>query len=307
MYFTDSITKVEDALKSPDFLTIPPSTLLDLLQINININKEGKILQGILIADIQLFKACNAWAEAECLRHEKEPSGENKRKVLDERLFCIRFPDMLPADIVNIVTPTGILALEERVHLLENVNGGEKTPKTFPSKDEHIGLFDFVQSGVEVREYSFTTKSEMSFSTIKVQPQHRLVLSGIMLMCLFQGKGEYEVSVTKEHLKDDKTYVKGKSSCSKGLRISCTSTDSKLTIARLNGGGIAQFPYLQLDENCILDVGFVYSIKVAFLNKLAAKPQYMSLIYVSKALDKLSIKLDGTSNGNITALTLDLV
>ena len=305
MYFKDSITKVEDALKSPDFLTIPPSVLLDLLNININKTKKGKARQGILIADIELFKSCNMWAEAECLRQEKDPSGENRREVLGEGLFCIRFPDMLPADIVRIVAPTGILTLEERVHILEIVNDGEKTCKEFPSKDENIVLFGFEQSGEEVRESSLTTKSEVNFSTIKVQPQHRLVLSGIILTSINQGKGEYEVSITKEHLRDDKTYVKGESACVKGMRISCTSIESECVQSIVDG--IVQFPYLGLDEKCLLDVGYVYSIKVALLRKLASKPQSNVDITVAKQPDQLGLKVDGNSNLDITAITLDLV
>ena len=306
MYFKDSITKVEDALKSPDFLTIPPLTFLDLLQINVNKTEKGKTPQGILIADIELFKSCNAWAEAECLRQEKDPSGENKREVLGEGLFCIRFPDMLPADIVSIVNPTGILTLEERIHLLDNINGGEKTCRKFPSKDENIVLVKFDQSGEEVRESSLTTKSEVNFSTIKVQPQHRLVLSAIIVKPVLQGKGEYEVTITKEHLRDDKTYIKGESAC-EGLSISCTLIESESLEGSTPESKKLQFPYLDLKENCFLDVGYVYYIKVALLRKLASKPRSKVLRRVSLLSDQLGLKVDGISNGNITALTLDLL
>ena len=306
MYFKDSITKVEDALKSPDFLTIPPSTLLDFLQINVNKTEKGKTPQGILIADIELFKSCNTWAEAECLRQEKEPSGENKRKVLGEALFCIRFPDMLQADIVSIVTPTGILTIEQRVHLFENVNGGGETPKTFPSKEEHILLINFAQADEEVQESSLTTKSEVNFSTIKVQPQHRLVLSAIIVKPVIRGKGEYEVTITKEHLKDDKTYVKGKSAC-EGLSISCTLIESEYMACLTTERETFQFPYLDLKENSFFDVGYVYSIKVAFLRKLAPKPQSKEENAVAKRPGQLGLNVNGNSNYNIAALILDLV
>ena len=115
-YFGSNITNVDLALKMQDFRNIPNCVLLDMLQLN---DSETDL---ILLSQIEVFKACNAWAEAECLRQELDPSGENKRTVLGDCLFLIGFLSMLPKDLVGIVFPTGILNQDERCALLERAH-----------------------------------------------------------------------------------------------------------------------------------------------------------------------------------------
>ena len=56
---------------------------------------EEKEEHGLLISEVELFQACDKWAEAECGRQELESTGENKRCVLGDCLFLIGFPTML--------------------------------------------------------------------------------------------------------------------------------------------------------------------------------------------------------------------
>ena len=118
-YFWRSVTEVESALESPDFLNIPHKVLLDMLQLN---DTNGRC--RIIVSQVELFKACNAWAEAECLRQKLEPSGENKREVLGACLFLVSFMTMLPEDIVRIVFPTEILNKDEKCALFEAAHSG---------------------------------------------------------------------------------------------------------------------------------------------------------------------------------------
>ena len=119
-YFRNSVTVVENALELPSFLKIPNCVLLDFLQINdSNADlpwEEDKL--GIFVSEKDLFMACNLWAAAECKRQSIEVSGPNKRKVLGDCLFLIRFPSMAGSDITNIVAPTEILNKNEKRDVL---------------------------------------------------------------------------------------------------------------------------------------------------------------------------------------------
>ena len=120
-FFRKKVKPIEEALRSPAFLTIPYEVLLDLLQINdSNISQpwdDAKL--GILISDKELFLACHTWAVAECKRQELEVSGPNKQKVLKDCFPMIRFPCMLKRDIVSLVSPTDILRDDQTALLLE--------------------------------------------------------------------------------------------------------------------------------------------------------------------------------------------
>ena len=121
--FGSSVTDIDVALRMYDFRNIPNYVLLDMLQLN-----DSKT-DLILLPQIKVFKACNVWAAAECLRQELEPSGENKRTVLGDCLFLIGFQSMLPKDLVGIVFPTGILSQDERCALLERAHREGKCKK----------------------------------------------------------------------------------------------------------------------------------------------------------------------------------
>ena len=279
-HFKDSISKVEDALKSPDFLTIPAAILHDFLQMNTVKDDDGKTMLGIFIADIELFKACNAWAEAECLRQEKEPSGDNKRKVLGDDLF-ICFPDMLPVDIVNFVLPTGILTLEEQVELFKDVNGTEKIHKNFPSRDYTIALMPIDHSGREFKEKSRISHNFVYFDTIKVEPKYRVLLSGIWL----SGNspiGKYEV-VIEQHLARDTNCLVNESH-SLNIRTQPIKASSVKMSKVIEG--------VPLDKPFLLEAGFNYSIKVAHLQKVACEPKHKSQPYDKKTFEQLSLSLN---------------
>ena len=304
-HFKDSISKVEDAFNSPDFLTIPAAILHDVLQINSVKDDDGKTMLGIFIADIELFKACNAWAEAECLRQEKETSGDNKRKVLGDDLFHICFPDMLPVDIVNFVLPTGILTLEEQVELFKDVNGTEKIHKNFPSRDYTIALMPFDHSGHRSREESRMNFNYASFNIIRVEPKYGILLTGIWLTGT-SPMGEYEVVIEERPLVRD-------SNCSVNeLKIRKWPTILfKVLLSEAIKGRKGQIQGLPLDKPFLLEAGFNYSIKVAHLEDVDSepepKPEPKRWLYDKKTFEQLNLKVNEASNEFITALLLQLV
>ena len=308
-YFTDSVSKVASALKSPDFLTIPAATLLDFLQIN-----DGKYDRfGIVIADIEVFKACNAWAEAECLRQGMDPTGENKRKVLGDGLFNIHFPDMLSAHVVNIVSPIGILTCEEQLDLLAKTHVGplekgqradlDRSPVKFCSRaSSSTVLTDFSSDDNEVIEISQIDGEDVCFHCIEVDPKTKLLLSGIWLNFTHNvPRAQYEVvMITRTIWKYDET------SDGEVLNTSCTMIESEY--AEDEEGN--RFVYLQLEKNQLLDTGFRYLIKTALLNKfdtMNSRQRNLSLPLYLKTSDQLNMKVHVTSNQLISGFTLQLV
>ena len=306
-YFTDSVSNVASALKSPHLLTIPAATLLDFLQIN-DVKHYGL---GILIAEIELFKACDAWSEAECLRQGMDPTGENKRKVLGDGLLYIHFPDMLSADIVNIVSPTGILTCEERLDLLEKAQKGQRadldmSPVKFQSNAFFFtGIIQTTSNYSELRpgrEISQINGKHVSVDCIKLEPKAKLRLSGIWLHNAEKGcSAQYEVVIIKRTIEKD-----GETSGGEVLNTSCTLIESEYT----EDGERNKFVYLPLENRQLLDTGFMYLIKTALLkrfDKMNIRHRNAGLPLYTKTSDQLNMKVHATINQSITALTLQLV
>ena len=126
-FLRKNVRDVTNALKSPTFLTLQHKVLLDILRLNdVEDDDESGFpeidARGVLIAEIELFKACDAWAEAECKRQKLEVSGANKRVVLGDCLPLIRFPTMYGHDLAQYVYPSGILTHDEQYRLMEYIH-----------------------------------------------------------------------------------------------------------------------------------------------------------------------------------------
>ena len=169
------------ALQSPSFLDIPKEILRDVLQLKSK-DMNNKQLYGITIAEIELFKACNAWANAECLREGLEPSGPNKRLVLGDCLFMMCLPTITLDDLVNIVFPTGILDHEERYNLLEQryKNDPYKSLK-FPSRHPEYNVqFNVGGEGELYEAYTVFNNQVLEYSVLELVPKQRMLLTGII-------------------------------------------------------------------------------------------------------------------------------
>ena len=179
-YFRSNITNVDLALRMQDFKDIPNCVLLDMLQLN-----DSKT-DLILLSQIEVFKACNAWAEAECLRQELDPSGENKRTALGDCLFLIGFPSMFPKDLVRIVFPTGILSQDEKCALLECAHGEDSSQKSpslqFMNNPCILNVtIKPIPDTESIREYSAIKKCNIEYSSIKLEASKDLGLQRIWL------------------------------------------------------------------------------------------------------------------------------
>ena len=186
-YFRKSVSGVERALKSPTFLRIPVGVLQDFLEINDNKPDEhyGNQKSGILISEVELFQACNMWAQVQCHRQKIVASGGNKRMVLGDCLFLIRFPTMLASDIAKFVSPTNILFQAERLDLLEHalaVPEGNVNPSDTGFLDTDQSFLLSVNQGPygkASRIKSPFNHEALTYSQLSFVVHKRLRLSGI--------------------------------------------------------------------------------------------------------------------------------
>ena len=184
-FFGSNTTAVAAALISPKFLEISDFLLKSVLELNHSVDDEGKRTYGVLVPEIQLFKACNEWAVAECSRQELEPSGENKRKVLGECVELIRCVAMLPIDIIRSVIPSGIFDQNERCRLLAMANLHQVFGARANAKGDQFSYFIPLQPESiavgHVEEYSAIHRRYTEYSNITVRANHNLMLTGIVL------------------------------------------------------------------------------------------------------------------------------
>ena len=105
-------------------------------------------LDDVAVKEEELFEHVIKWVEAECLRQKLEISSwENKRKVLGDVLFNIRFPLMDQEYFAQNVGLTELLTSDEKVDvLLYHTSKNKLTPKIFQCKMRNrcvvVGDFD---------------------------------------------------------------------------------------------------------------------------------------------------------------------
>ena len=301
-FITDSASNISLAFQSPEFLEIPFITLLDLLQIN-----DAFIFavetHAILISEIELFNARNRWAEAECLRQTLEPSGPNKRSVLGDCLFLIRFPTMMHSDLVNIVSPTNILTTDERINVLEmdslvqpfsmfNFEIHTIMVSLEPRPSQPQSLFE--HQSREVAMYSLTKKTQVYFSEIKVESKDRMSLEGFQYKACSEkdSANEFEIAVDEQNSRGT---VKN---------VWCTTVSS---MARKDSEG-KLFVYVPLEPNMLLEPGYKYSIRLACMEKDSTKPYKIELPYIVKKAAPINLEIiDESQNEAITALFFHIV
>ena len=247
-FFGSSTTAVAAALNSPKFLEIHGCLLQALLDLNHSFDDEGNRMYGVLVSEVQLFGACNAWAVAECLREGLEPSGENKRKVLGECVEQIRFKAILPVDIIGTVLPADILDQDTKCTLLTmshldqcDLNEATKIIQQFAY---HIALNpEFNTNTTHLLEYSSIHKQPIEYSSITVRANQSLMLNSIFL---FVDHGE---ELVREH----EVFVEGKTE---------GKTWSKLVPSKTKKYREGYLKQLNIKDDVLLKANCEYEIKV---------------------------------------------
>lgn len=111
------------ALTSEGFVDIDVSTLESVLA-----------RETLNCKEINLFEAALAWAHAECVRREIDPTPSNKRVMLGSAIYLIRFPTMSLEDFANSAAQLGILTPQETIDIFLHFTASSKPQLSYPIK-----------------------------------------------------------------------------------------------------------------------------------------------------------------------------
>ena len=111
----------EAAVKSDGFTTIEHSLL------------EAVVSRDTLtINEIGLFKAVNVWATKKCEDQGVEANGEEKRRILGDKVVkAIRFPVMKQQEFASVVPDAKILTPDEVINFFKFFNSAAAAPEGF--------------------------------------------------------------------------------------------------------------------------------------------------------------------------------
>lgn len=112
-----------DSLTAEGFTDIDVGTLKSILE-----------RDSLSARESQLFEAAVRWADHECRRQDIANSCVNKRKVLEDALYLIRFPLMTLEEFANLVAQSGILTDKELVNLFLHFTVNPKPTVKFPDR-----------------------------------------------------------------------------------------------------------------------------------------------------------------------------
>ena len=108
--------KTNVAVVSEAFTDISQSTLAQILE-----------RESLNIKDVDLFKAVMKWSEAECRRKKIEVNAKNKRAVIGDAMYQVRFLSMTSVEFGQNVSQSDMLTPEEMILFYDKFNGVERT------------------------------------------------------------------------------------------------------------------------------------------------------------------------------------
>lgn len=111
------------ALTSDGFVDIDVSTLESVLA-----------RETLNCKEINLFEAALAWAHAECVRRDIDPTPTNKRVMLGGAIYLIRFPTMSLEEFANSAAQIGILTPQETIDIFLHFTASSKPQLSYPIK-----------------------------------------------------------------------------------------------------------------------------------------------------------------------------
>ncbi|KAH9630804.1 hypothetical protein HF086_001032 [Spodoptera exigua] len=115
--------QAEMALTSDGFVDIDVSTLESVLA-----------RETLNCKEINLFEAALAWAHAECMRRDIDPTPTNKRVMLGGAIYLIRFPTMSLEEFANSAAQIGILTPQETIDIFLHFTASSKPQLSYPIK-----------------------------------------------------------------------------------------------------------------------------------------------------------------------------
>ena len=103
--------RASEVANSANFINIKQATLASLLKRN-----------NLTIPEVELFQAVLKWIDHQCSQKSLELTTENRRSVVGEAVYDLRFIAMNQEEFAKHVSKSGLLIAEELVPIYEKVN-----------------------------------------------------------------------------------------------------------------------------------------------------------------------------------------
>jgi hypothetical protein len=114
-------TETRAVIKSGSFHEIDASLLSDFLK-----------RDSLRITELELFHAVLKWSDYQCRRRDLEVTGENRKLVLGDAIYHLRFLAMSQDEFVQNVIPTGLLKIEDSLSILQKFLGFDPASLKWP-------------------------------------------------------------------------------------------------------------------------------------------------------------------------------
>ena len=105
-------SRTREAVKSEHFCDIDASLLSEFLK-----------RDSLCITEIELFRAVLKWTESQCKSRDLEVTEENRRTVLGDAIYHLRFLAMSQEEFLKGVVPTRLLNSEDTLSILQKILG----------------------------------------------------------------------------------------------------------------------------------------------------------------------------------------
>lgn len=176
--------QAELALMSEGFSDIDYCTLESILS-----------RETLMIKEFSLFQAALNWSTAECLRHDLDPSPENKRKVLGNAMHLIRIPTMTLEEYANGAAQSGLLTLQETKDIFLHYTANNKPVLPFITKPR-AGLkkqvcHRFQSSAYRSNQWRYRGRCD----SIQFSVDKRIFIVGFGLYGSSNGAADYTVKI----------------------------------------------------------------------------------------------------------------
>ena len=120
--------KTSEAVAADGFTNINRDTIAELVK-----------REGLRIKEVDLFRAVVKWSEAECSRKGIEVNAKNKRTVIGNIIYQIRFASMTLEEFGQITSRSSLLEPEEIILFYEKFSGIQKPFVVWNMSQKRIG------------------------------------------------------------------------------------------------------------------------------------------------------------------------
>lgn len=160
----------------------------------------GEVLRSDKLAACEedIFAAVLSWADCRCTEKGLEANGPNRRQVLGDLLYLVRFPLMNQKAFVSISENNeNVLSLEEQVDVFRGYVTGNFSKSLFSSQTRHANVckcFRFNEKDTHSEWYS-TEADVLDFSVSKP-----VYILGLILFGCSEGSTTYNVHIEIEQV-----------------------------------------------------------------------------------------------------------